>query len=651
MRSKWIVIACVCAIGGVLLLFETLVPESGAGGEDRSSERSARVAHHENLTARKDDAPSRGGEIVAVVPESDEPRREEPGGRSGGSLSLVCRAACGPEPFTWPELLLSRDGGAESTRRRAAPSMRWDGLRDGAWTLELVDFAWSNGPSSVRIVDGECLEHELVLQPRCRYAGQLVDAETLAPIEEAQVEPSWRPGGSVPGYVTWLPVDLSSPDGRFCLTGAREPAESVQFRFTASGHRNASTDWLPGAEGTVVEDLLVLMERQRLVRLFGVVRGAGTGEVLPGALLCVLPEHMGREQILLDGEHVRFMGMAQTLEDLTEVGYTEKSDEGGSWSIEVDTPSRLRVCAILRGRLVTLSDVLDLPAGASDRELDISLELGATLKGRVNADPESSEIVPTSVVLADAGGSQIAACALAKDWTFEMQGLAEGAYRLDVFGELVRAERALPTLLLASEQVDVRPEQINDVEVWLGSARPGRSLRGQFIAPVGVDLFAVIGAVCVHPELGPPCALTVVETQGSFALHGIPLEHSTVDLVVDALSADGKDRAFVLVRVDAQAVALDPVRIDVTQSCVEIECSSEGRVPSGERLRIVAVQGSEGHPWLGDFLDLSLTSRVEFAPGARYRLFGLPAGDYWLRGESVEVPFTVGTGTVRVLVQ
>jgi hypothetical protein len=144
--------------------------------------------------------------------------------------------------------------------------------------------------------------------------------------------------------------------------------------------------------------------------------------------------------------------------------------------------------------------------------------------------------------------------------------------------------------------------------------------------------------------------MTSAGTSGSFVLYGIPPEVESVCVAVDGISGDRRDRAFAMRDVDLVAAGRDSLAIDLGERCLTLECGRSSRLPSGRRLRLVVDERGSDHPWLAALLGLSASSRFEFEPGARYRVFGLPPGEYRLQGEDCDLPISVQTAQTSVLV-
>ncbi len=585
---------------------------------------------------------------VEGVDEARASRVEESGPRASvdppvGSLQLTCATTCGPPPFGWPELEIQRAEDPGVLRRSAAPFVHWEDLRTGTWILEVAGVPWMPARTTIEISGGRPLEHRLELTPWSSYRGALMDSQTLAAIESAEVLAAWRPkDGPRDSEVSWVPVALTCPGGKFCLTGPPEAAESVQFRFSAEGHRRASTDWLPAAPGAHIEDLVVLLDSQTLARLGGVVRDGVTMTPIDGVVLCAVDARFTREQVFVSDGDIYFAGMEEGFAELTESGRTTESAAQGAWSIDVETPGSLRVLAIAAGYRVWLSETQDLASGLTELALDVFLEKGGTLRGRVLTDGAPESPLPAAVELRPLDGRSSLSSTVGADLAFEFDGLDPGRFTAVVYGDPPGAAGKLPTVMLASQDVEVRAGLLTEVEIPCGSLRPGRSLLGRVQLPAGVEIHVAIGAVCTAPGLGDPCASAIVGPDGSFALHGIPVDVQHLAVVADGMSVERRDRVFTLVEVDLGVPGGESLSIDVSRGTIEIECGASSQLQRGERLRIVPEAGSAAHPWLGALFERSSCARLEFAPGARYRLFGLPAGEYRLQGEGYDEPFAVG---------
>jgi len=381
-----------------------------------------------------------------------------------------------------------------------------------------------------------------------------------------------------------------------------------------------------------------------------VVRDAVTRTPIDGAVLCAVDPRFGREQVFVADGDIYFVGMEEGFAELTESGRTAESASQGAWSIDVEAPSSLRVLAIAAGYRVWLSEVLDLSGGLTELALDVLVEKGGALRGRVLTDGAPESPVPVAVELRPVDGRSSLSSTVGTDLGFEFDGLDPGRFTAVVYADPPGAAGKLPTVMLASQDVDIREGQLTEVEIPCGSLRPGRSVRGRLQIPAGVEIHAVIGAVCTAPGLGDPCATAVAGPDGSFTLHGIPIDVQRLTVVADGISVDRRDRVFALVDVDLGVLGGESLSIDVTQGTFEIECGTSSQLRGGERLRIVPEAGYAGHPWLGTLLDLSSSARLEFVTGARYRLFGLPAGEYRLQGEGYDEPFAVGIEPEYLLV-
>jgi hypothetical protein len=457
------------------------------------------------------------------------------------------------------------------------------------------------------------------------------------------VLPAWLPAAPArERESTWVSTRLTLTGAEFCLSGPPESAQAVRFTFAAPGYRRATTDWLPADPGVHLDGLIVLLEEQALARLSGVVREASSGAPLEGVLLCAVDAEFSREQVFVADGALHFVGVDETLDELTESERTGESGTQGAWAIDVETPASLRVLAIAPGHRTWLSEVLDLPAGLAERIVDVSLERGGLLRGRLLSDEGAEAPLPASIELRSArtGGSM--ASVLAPDLGFEFDGLDPGWFTAAVFGAWPGAQGELPEILLASQEVLVRDGVVTEIEIPCGSLRPGTSLRGRLELPVGLEIQAAIGALCTDPSLGDPCAMTSAGPGGAFVLYGIPSESERACIVVDGISRDRRERAFAMLEVELETAARSVLVIDVAEPCLTIECAQSSGIASGARLRLHAEEGSSEHPWLSALLELAASSRFEFEPGARYRIFGLPAGEYRLQGQGCDLAFSLG---------
>jgi hypothetical protein len=182
-----------------------------------------------------------------------------------------------------------------------------------------------------------------------------------------------------------------------------------------------------------------------------------------GRASCALSPSFAREQVFLADGEVHFVGVVETLTELTESERTGKSGTQGAWAIDVETPTTLRILAVAPRYRTWLSEVLELPAGQGEQALDVELEQGGTVRGRVLTDAAAEEPVPASVELRSARSGGSLSCVLRAGMDFEFDGLDPGPFTAAVFGKWPGTRAELPEVLLASEDLAVRDGVVTEV--------------------------------------------------------------------------------------------------------------------------------------------------------------------------------------------
>ncbi|MCB9898653.1 MAG: carboxypeptidase regulatory-like domain-containing protein [Planctomycetes bacterium] len=542
-------------------------------------------------------------QAVPIVPPTraatDDTRPAPPGHVLELSFAWTCEEA------VLPAVRLLREDDGWTTEARLRHRVRFDGLADGTYRVEVADRAWRHAELRVVLAgDPGIVRRDVAVDLRGRVAGTIVRADGVAlDGVQLQVEADRGRGGATHIY----PDDT----GAFCEAGWEldDDARSLRVVADAEGCTPAASDWIAvdDPRAFVVEVALVLRPQ---ATLSGHVVDAFSGAPLAAKVVLRAP----------DARERAFAGLGT---DAVASGPIDtRTDASGAYRFALDAPCDVVLVALGQGAWT--SDVLHLEPG-EERALDLSLARPATLSGRVVAPatlpvpPHAVASVPAAIFAdTDAWWTDLSPRELAPDGTFVLDGLPGGPTKLLVFAD---PSHGMPQLL-ATRDVELVSGATTDVEVVLGAT----TITGRVAAPSGL---VVLGVACFDREVLLPCALSrPLDADGTFAL---TVTHpGRFVLLAEGGSRGGEDAfwndpqdepearllTWTFVDIPDGASSAGPCVLDATRTTLSFV------PPDAGRLRFVALT-SPDDPRLDAWLPRHLA-----IPRQSLTLYGLPPGRY-----------------------
>lgn len=325
-------------------------------------------------------------------------RVESPQGVAVGGVTVVVRSA--------------RSGVETLARSSDAGDFRLAGLAPGSYAL----WAWSpQGAIHVAELSVPCEPMRLALAPPCTVRGEVVDADSRAPIAGARVSagPS-TPWPDALADATTPPAVRADHAGRFEIAGV--PAGRIDLRAASDGHVSQRA----GPFAATTQSPPMVIELSAEASLSGRIVDP-TGRALAGAELQIMPPAT---------DATDFAALVAAAAPRSAEAPSVRSAPDGRFRIGglADVALRLRVQA--PGHATLLTGTLR-PTARGTNVGDLRLRPGAIVAGRVHAN--DGEPAAGATVCADpvatslAGASTIAG----SDGRFTLGPLAPGEY--DVF--------------------------------------------------------------------------------------------------------------------------------------------------------------------------------------------------------------------------
>jgi hypothetical protein len=486
-------------------------------------------------------------------------------------------------PCATPESLglVLWDQHGNAARRALGLRAAWSGLSPGTYTLEVDGRGFEPARLEVELPPGADLRERVAPRPLNRLRGEVLDALTLLPLAACEVRVETRKPGRVPHstFFPWL-----SGTGGFCVAGVPLTGEQVRVHVRAPGFEPGVSDWLD-ARG-VHEGVLVELDSTSAA--VGIVAGrvldAVDGRGVAGVDLVVVDAGFPSESAFVFGPYLQ-------VGDGLRVGGAEESDRGhvrsgaaGAFRMEVDVPLRGRLLAYHPEYRLAESPELELSLQARSERIELLLERGASIRGRVMTSAEHVER-PARL---DIVGPRSYFTGVREDGTFLQGGLEDGTYRLQLNVRRRNPRGGEDIVPAASEIAVIEGGRDAEVTFHLGSGLIGTRIEGSVVLPGDEAISEWMVTVLDPLQPGRGLITTaVLGEDGTFVLSDVPAGELTLFAV--GRSRDDSRLAVAGLPILVRAGELPPpVVVDASGPRVELVVPDhDPRLPLAQRSEIL----------------------------------------------------------------
>jgi len=511
--------------------------------------------------------------------------------------------------------LLHEESGREE-KKLLRDSITLSGLEPGVYRMEASGKGWETVEEVFTLeASEEPRERTIEPVPRTRFSGIIVDAYSGAPVPQFTVQPETRmrsTGGPIYNQ-SFRPYGFDSPDGSFCIAGLSDHDEAVRFDFAATGFESRQSEWFSFEEARYRDGLVIELVRPE--DRYGFVEGRVASREEPDGVA-------GATLILFRAEG----------DELRESDAWATSGSDGRFRIGDEPFERVRLEARHQEYRTWSSDPFEVPAIGRSVRIDLVLEKGGEIRGRVALHGDAAErLRPQMIELASS--TQPSYHEIDADLRFRVAGLDDGVYRVQVFGfnDTVSSEQMAT---LAGREVVIDNASRETVLFHLGGEPKGPVVEGFVRMPDG-DVFATRAIALVAGDHAVKSAAVAVD--GYFLLDAVP--DGEFVAVVIARSEDDSRLVYTRHPVAVEGGASPPlVEIDATRRRIDGLVEIGGAPVADVALEVRSGPDSES----GSLF------RMKTGDAGEFILYGLPTGKYTVAAPSridTPLPFEVTEGT------